>query len=415
MNQADTAAVRGALLQQGFREASAPEDADLIIVNTCTVTHRADQGARQQIRKLKSLSPDSKLVVTGCYAERDAKLLATMPEVDQVFGLSQKKELHQFVTGHVPANLDFGGFDVENHYGEKSRAFLKVQEGCDMRCTYCVIRLVRGKSRSLDLDEIITRLQKLKMAGYSEVVITGIHLGLWGKDLGLKGVGKGMFELLSAIDLAEDMPKVRLNSLEPYVLKDETLELIARSTKFCKHLHLSIQSGSENILRAMKRRPDVKQMYDVVEKARKLMPLCGIGADIIVGFPGETDEDFEATYDLMTKAPFTYGHVFAFSPRPGTEAADMKNLVDSQVIKERSARLRAAIAEKNRQFRESLIGKKTTAVVLQQVDEQGRQVVLTDNFLHTVLDDNIPVPETGVLKVEITSVEDDITCVKLID
>lgn len=408
LNQSDSAGVRGALLGQGLREATAPEEADLIIVNTCTVTHRADQGARQAIRRLKNFAPDARLVVTGCYAERDARLLAALPEVDEVFGLSQRKELFQYVSGIIPDDLDFGGFDPDADYGEKSRAFLKVQEGCDLKCSFCVIRLVRGRSRSLPADEVVSRLRSLAEQGYAEVVLTGIHLGLWGRDLGFKGVGKGMLHLMREIDKADGMPRIRLNSMEPYVLGDETLELMAASDRFAHHLHLSIQSGSEKILRAMRRRPDVDGIYRVVRKAKELMPDCGIGADVIVGFPGEEDDDFRMTYDLFTGAPFSYAHVFSFSARPGTDAASLPGKVHSKTITERSAALRGAMAERNYKFRSSMLGREFTAVELRQKDTDGRPTALTDNYIHVSLA-NSGKHNGRIKKLRITKVEEDDT------
>jgi threonylcarbamoyladenosine tRNA methylthiotransferase MtaB len=414
LNQADSASVRGALLQHGMTEAAAPEDADLIVVNTCTVTNKADQGARQQIRRLKRLSPSARILVTGCYAERDAELLNSMPEVDQVFGLSRKKELHQYITGYVPDNLDFGGLEFESHFGEKSRAFLKVQEGCDMKCTFCVIRVVRGKSRSLEIEEIIRRIRSLKDQGFAEVVLTGIHLGLWGRDLGIKGVGKGLLELLRRIAEQPDMPQIRLNSLEPYVIKPELLQLISQADCFAHHLHLSIQSGSERILRLMKRRPNVPQMYEMMQTAKEMMPGVGLGADVIVGFPGETEEDFEETYRLMTEAPFSYAHVFAYSDRPGTEATDMKDKVPGNIISDRSARLRSAIAANNLRFREAMIGNSYRAVMLQTNGHPGRTSVLTDNYIHVDIDELPGVDPQKIQQVRVERADQESTAGELI-
>jgi threonylcarbamoyladenosine tRNA methylthiotransferase MtaB len=388
LNQADSASIRGILLKRGMQEAAAPEEADLIIVNTCTVTGKADQGARQQIRRLKRLSPNSRLLITGCYAERDAELLNAMPEVDHVFGLTQKRELYSHLIGYSPDNFDFGGLEFESHFGEKSRAFLKVQEGCDMKCTFCVIRVVRGQSRSLEADEIIRRIRLLKQQGFAEVVLTGIHLGLWGRDLGIKGVGKGMLHLLRRIAECDNMPQIRLNSLEPYVIKPQLLQLLSQAECFAHHLHLSIQSGSERILRLMKRRPNVKQMYEMAFQAKELMPDIGLGADIIIGFPGETNEDFEETYTLMTEAPFSYAHVFGYSDRPGTEASTMKEKVHGDSISQRSARLRSAIAARNLEFRRSLLGMPQSAVLLKSGENGANDSVLTSNYLHVDLAHN---------------------------
>jgi threonylcarbamoyladenosine tRNA methylthiotransferase MtaB len=412
LNQADSASVRGVLLGKGMQEAVAPEEADLIVVNTCTVTNKADQGARQQIRRLKRMAPGSKILVTGCYAERDAQLLDSMPEVDRVFGLTQKKELFQHLTGYAPENeIDFGGLQFESHFGEKSRAYLKVQEGCDMKCTFCVIRVVRGQSRSLDTGEIIRRIKMLKDQGFAEVVLTGIHLGLWGRDLGIKGVGKGMLHLLRRIAEEPDMPQIRLNSLEPYVIKPELLQLMSHADCFAHHLHLSIQSGSERILRLMKRRPNVAQMCEMAWQAKELMPDIGLGADVIVGFPGETEADFMETYKLMTEAPFSYGHVFGYSDRPGTEAQAMKDKIPGNIISERSARLREAIDANNLKFRQGMIGSTHPAILLQNERGEGRTGALTGNYVHVDVDVdlNLTADPSQVQNIFVTSVNGETT------
>jgi threonylcarbamoyladenosine tRNA methylthiotransferase MtaB len=409
LNQADSAAIRGALIANNLFESPDPEHADLILVNTCTVTSRADQDVRKQIRKLRKLAPESTLIVTGCYAERDAQVLALMPEVDQVFGLTRKEELHQFVTGIAPENHDFDGITVKSDFGEKSRAFLKIQDGCDMKCSFCIVRIVRGKSRSLMLDEILTRLRMLAGQGFREVVLTGVNLGLWGKDFGMRSRNESLLHLLTSIDEAEDMPtRIRINSLDPVMVSDELLQMLAESRRFAHHLHLSVQSGAPDILKAMRRHTDVAHMHRITNKARELMPECGIGADVIVGFPGETDDDFQQTCDLLTSAPFTYGHIFSFSPRPGTDAAELPHPVNSKVIRQRSARLRAAMSKKNISFRKSFIGKTLTAIPLHQVDEKNRRLVLTGNYLHVSVD-GLSEKDNQLLPITVTGVSDTTT------
>jgi threonylcarbamoyladenosine tRNA methylthiotransferase MtaB len=405
LNQADSASIRGALMAHNLSESPDPEGADLILVNTCTVTSRADQDVRKQIRKLRKLAPGATLIVTGCYAQRDAKKLALMPEVDQVFGLTRREELHRFVTGIAPEDADFGGIEAESDFGDKSRAFLKIQDGCDMKCSYCIVRIVRGKSRSLALDEILPRLRMLAGQGYHEVVLTGINLGLWGRDLGMRSRSESILHLLTTIDEADGMPsRIRINSLEPVMVNDELLHVLAESRRYAHHLHLSIQSGSQDILRAMRRHSDVEHMHRIVDRARELIPACGIGADVIVGFPGETEEDFQQTYDLLTGASFTYGHIFSFSPRPGTEAAGLPHPVNSGIIRQRSARLRAAMATKDMAFRKSFIGKILTAVPLHQVDEQNRRLVLTGNYLHVNVS-GLSEEDNRLVPITVTSVD----------
>ncbi len=384
LNQSDTAAIRAALNARGLRETREPSEADLIVVNTCTVTGRADRHTRGAIRRFKRAAPESKLYVTGCYADRAAGLLAEMPEVDEVFGLAQRQELYRAVseeTGVTDECLPIP-FEPEIDFGDKTRAFLKVQEGCDQVCSYCVVRLIRGGSKSLPADEVLRRLQALAADGFKEVVLTGTHLGLWGRDTG----DGGLADLLRLYEQTEDVPDIRLCSLEPFEDCDEVIELIAGSSRIAHHLHLAVQSGSKKILEAMRRSPDPETIRNTVERARELMPICGIGADIIVGFPGETDEDFQATADLLTGAPFTYAHVFAFSPRPGTEAAELPDKVHSATVTRRSAILREAMAAKNLEFRRSLIGSRIKAIAISRDDPEGRSTVLTNNYIHVVIE-----------------------------
>lgn len=387
LNQSDSAAIRAELSKRGMKESLEPADADVVIVNTCTVTSRADRHARQAIRRLKRSAPAGKLVVTGCYVERTANGLAQMPEIEAVFGLSERPILYEFVTGIEADDDAVWPFDPETDFGNRTRAFLKVQEGCNLQCAYCIVRIVRGPSRSLPSAVVRQRLKALRKRGYREVVLTGIHLGLWGRD-----IGEGsLVDLLKMIDNDPDTPNIRLCSLEPFEVGDDLLERMVGSRKIAPHLHLAVQSGSPKILKSMRRPPHPEEIARTARRARELMPECGIGADVIVGFPGETDDDVALTVRLLTKAPFTYAHVFAFSPRPGTEAADMPNRVHTETIKRRSADLRAKMREKNFQFRQSLVGKTVDAVILKQTDDRGRAAALTGNYIHVSLEKDVKV------------------------
>jgi len=399
LNQSDTAAVRAALRSRGLAEASAPAEAELIVVNTCTVTARADSHARQAIRRLKRLSPRSRLVVTGCYAERDAELLAAMPEVDDVLGLGERGELYRLAGGEAEPPGQAGPFEPEADFGGRTRPYLKIQEGCDMECSYCVVRTVRGPSRSLPGDEVIGRLRALARRGFKEVVLTGTHLGLWG---GGRERRENLLDLLRAVDGAEGLPRIRLCSLEPYEVGDELLELMASSRRIARHLHLAVQSGSARILERMRRPPDPEGIRKAVKTARRMMPECGIGADVIVGFPGESDDDFAATVGLLTGAPFTYAHVFSFSPRPGTEAAAMPGRVHTETVTRRGAELRASMKERNYSFRLDLVGCTLPALVLANRDKRGRPVALTDNFIHVSVEAEGSVAPNSLCSVAIT-------------
>jgi threonylcarbamoyladenosine tRNA methylthiotransferase MtaB len=401
LNQSDTAALRAELTEKGMRESAAPGGADLIIVNTCTVTSRADRHARQAIRRLKRAAPGSRLVVTGCYAQRLAGRLGAFPEVDKVFGLSERPALIRYATGSEARDSGFSMFDVDADFGTRSRAFLKIQEGCNLSCAYCVVRLVRGRSRSLPGGEVIRRLRSLRQRGYEEVVLTGIHMGLWGRD-----IGEGsLIDLLKKIIADRGLPKVRLCSLEPFEVDEQLLCLMGESDRIAHHLHLAAQSGSADILKAMRRPPNPEEIRRTVERARELMPECGIGADVIVGFPGETEEDFRQTVNLLTGAPFTYAHVFAFSARPGTEAARMPGKVHTETITRRSAELRAKMSEKNFLFRQNQVGVELPAILLGRRGRDGRTAAITDNYLHVEVE-GVTTPRRGAAcKVVITMVD----------
>ena len=401
LNQADSASIRAALVARGLHEAGEPSEADLIIINTCTVTSRADRHARQAIRKLKRSSPNNNVFITGCYSERAAGELAAMPEVDDVFGLTQRQDMYELLGQSGERRDAFFPFEEAAEYGNRTRAFLKIQEGCNLQCSYCIVRFVRGKSRSLPRKHVIGRLRKLFDRGFREVVLTGTHIGLWGKDLN----GEDLVSLLREIAKSKGLPKIRICSMEPDEVNDELLELIAGSDRIACHLHLAVQSGSAEILNAMRRTADPPAIARIVNKARGLMPSCGIGADVIVGFPGETDEDFAATVKLLSEAPFTYAHVFPFSLRPGTEAAAMPDKVHPETVTHRSAELRAIMREKNFRFRQSLIGHTLPAVALASRDKAGRPLALTDNYIHVIVEDSKDMGADLLHRVLITAVD----------
>jgi threonylcarbamoyladenosine tRNA methylthiotransferase MtaB len=412
--QADGAAIEAQFRAQGMERAVAPEDAELVVLNTCTVTASADQDARAAIRRIHRENPGCKIVVTGCYAQRAPEEIAALPGVTQVIGNSHKHKLAELAfssQSFVPlqqlkAGLSFSPeiyvsdifahtellaapvFDAAN---ERTRPNLKVQDGCDNRCSFCVIPSVRGQSRSLRVEPILTEVDTLVNAGYREVVISGINLGRWGRDL-LPGSGKQIFlrndnskgerfeDLVRAILDHTSLEKLRISSVEPMDWSDELIELVAGSPRIAKHAHVPMQSGSDAVLRRMHRKYRPWHYREKIEKIRAAIPDAAIGADVMTGFPGETDAEFEETRRMVEEMPFTYLHVFTFSARPGTPAADMPRQVPVEKARERNRILRELAAEKKAAFMRSFVGKTISAITLNVFDGE-RTEALTDNYL----------------------------------
>ena len=407
--QADGAALERQMLERGLARAAVPQDACVVVLNTCTVTESADRDVRAAIRRIHRENPQCRILVTGCYAQRAPQELAALPGVSWVVGNSHKHQVAELVApseaGFVPvANLTpafrqpFNNSvnqqvlvgDMFAHTellaapvfaaetaSEKTRPNLKVQDGCDNRCSFCIIPSVRGQSRSLARAEALREVRALVAARYREVVLSGINLGRWGRDFPKP---ERFEELVRAILEETELEKVRLSSVEPMDWTEELIELVARSPRVAKHAHLPLQSGSDRILRAMHRKYRPWHYRERVERIRRAMPLAAIGADVMVGFPGETDALFEESRAFIASLPFTYLHVFTYSSRPGTPSATMPGQVPVQVARERNRILRELAAEKNREFRESLVGKTLEAITLHRGDGESTEA-LTDNYL----------------------------------
>jgi threonylcarbamoyladenosine tRNA methylthiotransferase MtaB len=430
--QADGAALERQFEERGLARASSPAQASVVILNTCTVTAGADQDARAAIRRVRRQNPEARIVVTGCYAQRAPEELAALPGVDLVVGNSHKHKLAEIALGgpgHVentqPAFVPLAGltenrglrtensifvsdifahtellaapvFDAAN---ERTRPNLKVQDGCDNRCSFCVIPYVRGQSRSLPMDRIVREVNTLVDAGYREVVISGINLGRWGRDLAPTSGHVGTAALgcpgeqsspVSLVDLVRTvlsetaLEKLRISSVEPMDWSDELIALVATSPRIANHAHVPMQSGSDAVLRRMHRKYRPWHYREKIEKIHAAMPTAAIGADVIVGFPGETDSEFEATRRMIEDLPFTYLHVFTYSPRPGTPAAEMPNQVPVHLARERNRILRESVSEKKLAFMRSFVGRSLEAITLNVVgyDDAGEFTeALTDNYL----------------------------------
>ncbi len=397
--QADGASIERQLLERGLLRAGSANEAEVVVLNTCTVTASADQDARAAIRRIHRENPDAQILVTGCYAQRAPQEISALTGVSLVVGNSHKHELANYVSpvsrnsGFVPLSQIGGSkviigdifahtelvaapvFDGEGF--DKTRPNLKVQDGCNNRCSFCIIPYVRGKSRSLKLEQVLPEVDALVAKGYREIVLSGINLGRWGREL----IPRTNFaSMLRAILEQTQVEKLRISSVEPMDWTDEVIELVASSPRICKHAHAPLQSGSDKILRAMHRKYRPWHYADRIERIRRAMPDAAIGADVMVGFPGETDEEFEQTRAFIERLPFTYLHVFTYSSRPGTPSAEMAEQVPVQLARERNRVLRELIAKKKRAFMESFVGREVEAITLTQFDGEYTEA-LTDNYL----------------------------------
>ncbi len=388
--QADGAALQTLLAAKGLEAATERAAADLVVLNTCTVTASADDDVRQTIRRVHRENPQARILVTGCYAQRAPGELAGLPGVEWVVGNSHKTEIAELVSissapapyhgnivvGDIFAQRDFLSAPVEDAAGDRTRPNLKIQDGCNNRCSFCIIPFVRGRSRSMPADQAVAQVRGLA-ARYREVVLSGINLGRWGREPGSR---VRLADLLRRLLAETDVERLRLSSVEPMDFSDDLLGLMAESRRIAAHVHAPLQSGSDRILRRMHRKYRPRHYADRIAKARALMPDAAIGADVMVGFPGETDADFEESYRFMQALPFTYLHVFTYSERPGTPAAEDSASVPMPVRKERNRMLRDLSSAKNQDFRRRMVGRTLSAVTLHQPGE-----ALTENYLKVEL------------------------------
>jgi threonylcarbamoyladenosine tRNA methylthiotransferase MtaB len=380
-SQADGAAIEAALLNRGFQAATNSGDAELVVLNSCTVTAFADEDVRKTVRRVHRENPDARILVTGCYAQRAPEEIAVLPGVAWVVGNSHKIQIPDIVSepeeevpyhgeirvGDIFEQQEFLSAPVEDASGDRTRPNLKIQDGCNNRCSFCIIPFVRGRSRSAPAEQVVEQVRNLA-ARYREVVLSGINLGRWGR----------LAELLRTLLAETSIERLRLSSVEPMDWKDELLELMASSPRIAKHVHAPLQSGSDTVLRRMHRKYRPKHYEQRIRKARAWMPDAAIGADVMTGFPGETDAEFEESRAFIESLPFTYLHVFTYSERPGTPAAESVDQIPMDVRKERNRVLRELGARKNLDFRRSMIGRTLSVVTL-------AEGALSDNFLKVEL------------------------------
>ncbi len=405
LNYSETTALGRMLEQDGFTKKNFDEVADVYVINTCSVTDNADKECRQIVRKIKRQAPQALVVVTGCYAQLKPKQIAEIPGVNLVLGAAEKfnialhlKELSKNdATKICSCDIeDVNIFVPSNSTNERTRVFLKVQDGCNYTCSFCTIPMARGKSRSDDIQNIVQKVKTIALDGAKEIVLTGINLGDFGKgnqnqapaisevkNLYLKKNDENIFELIKALDAQNDIARYRISSIEPNLLSNEIIEFVAHSNHFMPHFHIPLQSGSNNILAAMRRRYKKELYAEKVALIKKLMPHCCIGVDVIVGFPGETEADFLETVHFLTTLDISYLHVFTYSERDNTHALTIKPIVPVQVRNERNKILRNLSYQKMQAFTYANIGQ-TRPVLFESVNKNGMMEGYTDNYIKII-------------------------------
>lgn len=390
VNQADTAELQVRLEAAGYRTVEAAGAPEVIVVNTCAVTARAELSDRQVIRRARRAHPGARLVVTGCWAQTSPGEVARLEGVDLVVGGADRARLPELLAGlaagvaprvavTAPSAAPLRTAGPPPHLNGRARAFVKVQDGCQHRCAFCIVPLARGASRSLDPALAEEQVRRLVEGGHPEVVLTGVDLGHYGADLTPR---TSLAVLLARLIEVPGLRWLRLSSMLPAYFTEEVLAIVTGSPVIAPHLHLPLQSGSDRVLRRMRRPYTAATFRRVVERLATAIPRLGLGADVIVGFPGETAEDFAATRALLEALPFSYLHVFPYAPRPGTEAARSAERVAPIAVAERARVLRELGAARARRFREALVGRREEALVLERVDAaSGTLTALTGNFV----------------------------------
>jgi threonylcarbamoyladenosine tRNA methylthiotransferase MtaB len=395
INQYDSAVIQSRLEEGRHSFVPFDEEADFYIINACTVTDRADWEARQLVRRAKRRSPAARVLVTGCYAQTKPGEVAEVPGVDYVVGLNRVPDLLRFVgrTESLPASERVAVGEVKKERGVSvlgaralpghTRAFLKIQEGCNYSCTYCIIPSARGLSRSVPPEKILGEVSSLVERGFQEIVLTGIHLGGYGHDLAPK---IDLTALLELILEKSPIRRLRLSSLDPREVPDRLLRLMAQSETVCPHIHVCAQAGDDRILKQMRRNYDTAYYRGLVDKARELLPDAALGSDVIVGFPGETEETFERQMEFFDSLPLTYFHVFPYSIRSGTVAASLPDQVSTPVKKARAGRMRELGARKKREFYRRFVGARVSVLVEGDAKVAGALRGYSRNYLPVSID-----------------------------
>ena len=390
LNFSETSTIARSFKDEGFRRVNFSEEADIYVINTCSVTDNADKRFKTIVKQAQKVNADAFVVAVGCYAQLKPEELAAVDGVDLVLGATEKFKITDYLNeltkndfGEVHScEIQEADFYVSSYsFGDRTRAFLKVQDGCDYKCTYCTIPLARGISRSDTLENVLENAKTISEKGIKEIVLTGVNIGDYGKgEFGNKKHEHTFLDLVKALDEIQGIERLRISSIEPNLLKNETIDFVSKSNTFVPHFHIPLQSGSNEILKAMRRRYMRELYVDRVEQIKASMPNACIGVDVIVGFPGETEEQFLETYHFLNELDISYLHVFTYSERDNTPAAEMKDPVPTKVRKKRSKMLRGLSVKKRRAFYESQLGKNGT-VLFEGENKEGYIHGFTENYV----------------------------------
>jgi len=390
LNFSETSSIARSCENEGYEKVEYKEKADVYVLNTCSVTENADKECKRLVRQFLKINPDAFVVIIGCFAQLKPEEIAKFEGVDLVLGATEKFKLPSYLkdlTKQEEAQIhsceieDANFFEGAYSIGDRTRAFLKVQDGCDYKCTYCTIPLARGISRSDQLKNVLKNAKEISDQNIKEIVLTGVNIGDYGKgEFGNKKHEHTFLDLVKALDDVNGISRLRISSIEPNLLKDETIDFVANSKSFVPHFHIPLQSGSDELLKKMKRRYHTQLYKERIKRIKDKMPDCCIGVDVIVGFPGETEELFKETYDLLNDLDVSYLHVFTYSERANTEAASMKGVVDKGLRNQRSKMLRILSAKKKRAFYEKNIGS-TRTVLFEHENKNGYLQGFTENYV----------------------------------
>ncbi|MBC6696022.1 tRNA (N(6)-L-threonylcarbamoyladenosine(37)-C(2))-methylthiotransferase MtaB [Terrisporobacter mayombei] len=417
VNQYETEAMLEMFKEDGYEQVGSEDYADVYVINTCTVTHMSDRKSRQYIRRMKKKNPDSIIAVVGCYSQVSPEEILEIEEVNLVMGTNERrtivdeiKKLEQAQGEKKASTVDdimkvraFEEIEISQSNG-RTRAFMKIQDGCDRFCTYCIIPYARGgKVRSRDMESIVNEAKTLAENGYEEVVLTGIHVASYGKDLRENKVG--LLDVIKRINEIDGIKRIRTSSVEPVLFTDEFVDEVSKMEKVMPHYHLSLQSGCDDTLKRMNRRYTTSEYKEIVDKLRREIPDVAITTDVIVGFPGETEEEFDKTYNYLKELELSQMHIFKYSPRKGTKAADMENQVNPQLKHERSEKLLNLNKENFKKFASRMLNKEFDVLFEQSIGD-NKYEGLTPNYLKTIVESNDDIAGK-ILKVKITEVKDE--------
>lgn len=414
VNQYETEAMLEMFKKEGYTQVDSEDFADVYVINTCTVTHMSDRKSRQYIRRMKKKNPDAIIAVVGCYSQVSPEEILEIEEVNLVMGTNERRqiveEIKKLDASKKASTVDdimkvraFEEIEISQTNG-RTRAFIKIQDGCDRFCTYCIIPYARGgKVRSRDLESIVSEVEKLVLNGYKEVVLTGIHVASYGKDV--KDESINLLTVIKAINEIDGIERIRLSSVEPVLFTDEFVSEVSKMKKVCPHYHLSLQSGCDETLKRMNRRYTTKEYKEIVDRLRENISNVAITTDVIVGFPGETNDEFKSTYEFLKEIELSQMHVFKYSPRKGTPAATMENQIDPQMKQLRSDKLLNLNKENFNKFAGRFIGQEVDVLFEQSIAENTYEG-LTPNYIRVVVKSDKDI-HGEILKVKLTDIRDE--------